>query len=84
MRLKDYAVGRSRRRLRYRRNRFLLAIAARAPTDLLLHMSNSLQRSEHDVCIIRIRSRRISAITFNVNFSAMSWGLASFAFAEAR
>ena len=80
MRLKDYAIGFSRRRHRYRRNRLLLAIAARAPTHLLLHMSNSLQRSERDVRLIRIRSRRFSGITFNVNIFSDEQAIGEFRF----
>ena len=80
MRLTDYAIGRSKRRLRYRRNRLLLALAARAPTHLLLHLNESLERSKHDVRLITMRSRHISGITFNLNMFSDERALAEFRF----
>ena len=80
MRLKDYAIGHSRRRLRARRMRLLLGLQSRAPTALLLKLQHSVRRTQHDINIFCLRSRQISTTSFNLNIYSDEHALSEFRF----
>ena len=80
MRLKDYAIGNSRRRLRARRTRLLLGLQSRAPTALLLKLQHSVRRAQHDINNFYLRSRQISTTSFNLNIYSDEHALPGFRF----
>lgn len=80
MRQKDYSIGKARQRLRSRRRRFLLALECDADVQLLLRTSQSAARARRDVGHIRLRSRHISTMRFNLNAYSEEQSLSEFRF----